>query len=146
MPHGLRKCRKKRGSRTCGYGRVGQHRDQGSKGYRKCGRHKHKWSYVIRYLPGYFGKSGFTSPKNLRQRVKVINVGILDQMIEKLPTEEKEGKLFIDLKSLGYTKLLGAGKITKPLSIKVSSCSESASEKIKEAGGEVLTEAEEKGE
>jgi large subunit ribosomal protein L15 len=146
MPHDLRKCRKKRGSRTCGYGRVGQHRDQGSKGYRKFGRHKHKWSYVIRYEPDYFGKSGFTSPKGLKQRAKTINVGELDQITERLSSQEREGKLFIDLESLGYTKLLGAGKVTKSLAIKVSSCSESAGAKVKEAGGEVLTEAEAKGE
>ena len=146
MPHDLRKCRKKRGSRTCGYGRVGQHRDQGSKGYRKFGRHKHKWSYVIRYEPDYFGSTGFTSPKSLKQRVRIINVGKLDQIAGKLPVEGKEGKIFVDLQSLGYTKLLGAGKVTKALTVKVSSCSESASEKIENAGGKVLSDAEEKGE
>lgn len=67
-------------------------------------------------------------------------------MTEKISAEEKEGKLFIDLQSLGYTKLLGAGKVTKPLAVKVPSCSESAGEKIEGAGGEVLTEAEGKGE
>jgi len=73
MPHKLRKTRKMRGSRTVGYGRVGQHRDQGSKGYRKSGRHKAGWSWVQRYDPDYFGKDGFTSPKSLRQKVNVIN-------------------------------------------------------------------------
>ncbi|HDI42660.1 MAG TPA: 50S ribosomal protein L15, partial [Candidatus Bathyarchaeota archaeon] len=32
MPHRLRKTRKYRGSRVCGYGRVGQHRKSGVKG------------------------------------------------------------------------------------------------------------------
>jgi large subunit ribosomal protein L15 len=146
MPHKLRKIRKKRGSRTQGYGRVGQHRKSGSKGMRKAGRHKHGWSYVIKYEPEYFGKKGFTSPKSLRQKVKVINVGELNGMAEKFKGEEKEGKIFIDLESLGYTKLLGAGRVTKPLIIKVASCSKSAAEKIKEAGGQVLAEAQESGE
>ena len=145
MPHRLRKCRKNRGSRTCGYGKVGQHRDQGAKPERKAGRHKHKWSWVIRYDPNYFNKSGFTSPKSLRQKVKTINVGELDQMAEKTSVEREKSKFFIDLESLGYTKLLGTGKATKPLTVKVSSCSESASHKIKDAGGEVLAEAQEKG-
>ena len=47
MPHKLRKIRKFRGSRTQGYGRIGQHRDSGSKGNRKVGRHKHLWSKVV---------------------------------------------------------------------------------------------------
>lgn len=146
MPHKLRKIRKKRGSRTQGYGRVGQHRKSGSKGMRKAGRHKHGWSYVLRYEPEYFGKKGFTSPKSLRQEVKVINVGELDEVAEKLKGKEKEGKIFVDLEVLGYTKLLGAGKVTKPLVVKVPSCSKSAAEKIKEAGGKVLVESKETGE
>jgi large subunit ribosomal protein L15 len=143
MPHKLRKIRKKRGSRTQGYGRVGQHRKSGSKGRRKAGRHKHGWSYVLRYEPEYFGKKGFTSPKSLRREVKIINVGELDEVAEKLKGKEKEGKIFVDLKGLGYTKLLGAGKVTKSLVVKVPSCSKSAAEKIEEAGGKVLVESEE---
>jgi len=146
MPHKLRKTRKNRGSRTQGYGRVGQHRDTGSKPNRKAGRHKHKWSYVLRYEPGYFGKQGFTSPKSLRQRINAVNVGRLDELAEKSAVENEKGKLFIDLESLGYNKLLGTGKITKPLSIKVSSCSKSAIEKVQQAGGQVLMETKEQGE
>ncbi|MEM2911983.1 MAG: uL15 family ribosomal protein [Candidatus Bathyarchaeia archaeon] len=146
MPHKLRKIRKKRGSRTQGYGRVGQHRKSGSKGMRKPGRHKHGWSYVLRYEPEYFGKKGFTSPKGLRQEVKIINVGELEEVAEKFKGKDKEGKVFIDLESLGYTKLLGAGKVSKSLIVKVPSCSKSAAEKIKEAGGKVLVESQENGE
>lgn len=140
MPHKLRKTRKKRGSRTFGYGRVGQHRKSGSKGMRKAGRHKHGWSYVIKYEPEYFGKRGFTSPKSLRRRVNTMNVGTLDEIAEKVSTEKMKDKLFIDLENLGYTKLLGKGKVTKSLIIKVSSHSKSAAEKIKETGGQILTE------
>jgi len=144
MPHRLRKIRKKRGSRTCGYGRVGQHRKSGSKGYRKAGRHKHGWTYVIKYEPDYFGKKGFTSPKSLRQEVKVINIGELEEIAEKYGKTEN-GKILIDLEGLGYTKLLGSGRITKPLIVKVPSCSKSAAEKIEEAGGKVLVESEQVG-
>jgi len=144
MPHRLRKVRKKRGSRTHGYGRVGQHRCRGSKGYRKPGRHKGGWSYVLRYEPDYFGKKRFTSPRSLRQKVNIINVGELDEIASEISTEKEEGK-FIDLESLGYTKLLGTGKVTKPLIVKVPSCSNSAAEKIKGAGGQILTEAQKHG-
>lgn len=141
MPHDMRKTRKKRGSRTVGYGRIAQHRDQGSKGYRKCGRHKAKWSWVQRYDPDYFSKHGFTSPKSLRLRVNIINVGKLDQIAAKVSVDKD--KPFVDLESLGFTKLLGTGKVTQPLTVKIGSCSKSAAEKIKEAGGQVLVEAQE---
>ena len=142
MPTRLRKGRKYRGSRTCGYGKVGQHRDQGAKPNRKCGRHKHKWSYVIRYDPDYFQKKGFTCPKSLRQRTKTISIQQLDEMAKLLP--EKQAESVIDLESMGFTKLLGSGKITMPLTIKIASCSETASQKIKDAGGQVQADSEEK--
>jgi large subunit ribosomal protein L15 len=145
MPHKLRKTRKNRGSRTQGYGRVGQHRDTGSKGRRKSGRHKHLWSYVTTYEPDYFGKNGFTSPKSLRRRENTINIARLDEISAKFSTE-KEGKLHVDLTSLGYSKLLGTGKTQKALMVKVSSCSKSAAEKIKEAGGQVSTAPQKHGE
>lgn len=146
MPHKLRKIRKKRGSRTQGYGRVGQHRRSGSKGMRKVGRHKHSWSYTIKYEPDYFGKKGFTSPKSLRQKAKVINVKRLDEIAGKFSLEKENGKSFVDLESLGYTKLLGSGKITKSLIVKVPSCSKSAAEKITKAGGQILMGPQKQGE
>jgi len=142
MPTRLRKGRKYRGSRTCGYGKVGQHRDQGAKPNRKCGRHKHKWSYVIRYEPDYFQKKGFTCPKSLKQRTKTISIQQLDEMAKLLP--EKQAETVIDLENMGFTKLLGSGKITMPLTVKVASCSESASRKIKDAGGQVQADSDEK--
>ncbi len=145
MPTRLRKHRKKRGSRTQGYGRVGQHRDHGSKGYKKSGRHKGGWSYVLTYEPDYFGKNGFTSPKSLRRKDNIMNVGMLDQIAAQISAEKRKDRFFVDLDKLGFTKLLGMGKLTKPLMIKVASFSESAAEKVKEAGGEIL-EAQEQGE
>ena len=144
MPHKLRKLRKMRGSRTHGYGRVGQHRNAGSRGHRKAGRHKHLWSYVTTYEPDYFGKHGFTSPKSLKHKENIINIKKLDELSTRISTEKK-GKLRIDLTSLGYTKLLGTGKTSKALIVNVASCSKSADEKIKSAGGEVITASQESG-
>ena len=145
MPHKLRRIRKTRGSRTQGYGRIGQHRKSGSKGYRKAGRHKHTWSYVATYEPNYFGKHGFTSPQSLKRNTSVINVAKLEELATHF-SAKTEGQPVIDLTILGYAKLLGAGKITKPLTIKVSCCSKSASDKIVQAGGKVLTASQESGE
>lgn len=130
MPHKLRKIRKFRGTRTIGYGRIGQHRDSGSKGNRKVGRHKHLWSKVVTSEPDYFGKSGFTSPQSLHRNEKIINLSKLDQIAQ---TPQ------INLIELGYTKLLGTGKITKPLTIQVSTYSKSAAQKVQDAGGKIIS-------
>jgi large subunit ribosomal protein L15 len=142
MPHKLRKIRKTRGSRTQGYGRIGQHRDSGSKGHRKVGRHKHLWSLVVTSEPNYFGKHGFTSPQSLHKIENTLN---LQKLTEFAPTE-LNGKNTVDLTNLGYTKLLGTGKITKALTVIVPSCSKIAQEKITEAGGKIITASKANGE
>ncbi len=137
MPHKLRKIRKTRGSRTQGYGRIGQHRDSGSKGHRKVGRHKHLWSLIVTSEPDYFGKSGFTSPQSINKKENTIN---LQQLTEIAQTNT------VDLTSLGYTKLLGNGRISKAYTVTVPACSKSAQEKIAQAGGKVITVSQENGE
>jgi len=131
-----------------GWGQVGQHRKHSQKGGRKVGRHKHLWTYVIKYEPDYFGKKGFTSPKSLKQKINVINVGELDELVDKLAEgkqlEKREDKAFLDLGKMGYQKLLATGKITKPLLVKVAAYSENAAKKIEDAGGKILGKAEEK--
>jgi large subunit ribosomal protein L15 len=134
MPHKLRKHRRMRGSRTQGYGRIGQHRDSGSKGARKVGRHKHLWSLVCNEKVPYFGKHGFHSPQALHHKENVINLTKLDQLV----TTETN----INLTSMGYTKLLGTGKITKALIITIPTASKTAQEKIKQAGGKLIIETE----
>ena len=143
MPHKLRKTRKTRGTRTLGWGRVGQHRKTGQKGgHGKAGRHKHLWSYVLRHEPDYFSKKGFYSSR--RRKVNVVNVGELEELATKLSAEkelEKKGEMIVlDLDKLGYNKLLGMGNVTKPFSIKVASYSESAAKKVEEAGGKLIVE------
>lgn len=138
MPHKLRKTRKRRGSRTHGWGKVGQHRRTGGKGHRKPGRHKGSWSYVIKYEPDYYGKNGFTSPKSVHQKNRTVNVGRLEIIAHLLPVEKAAEGDFVDLERLGYTKLLGSGRVTKPIIVRIASCSKSAADKIKKAGGRVM--------
>jgi len=141
MPHKKRKVRKKRGSRTHGYGQVGQHRGGGQRGgHGKAGFHKHKWTYTVKYDPDRFGKRGFKRP--IRKEVSAINVGKLDEQIESLldskQTEKTKEGIKVYLNRLGFDKLLGKGKVTHPLIIQVDSCSKSAAKKIEEAGGQIL--------
>ncbi len=130
MPHKLRKIRKFRGSRTVGYGRIGQHRDSGSKGNRKVGRHKHLWSKVVTTDPNYFGKNGFHSPQAIHKVENTINLQKLDQMATGAE---------VNLTELGYTKLLGTGKITKALTIQVAEASKTAQQKVTDAGGKIIS-------
>ena len=147
MPHKNRKVGKKRGSRTHGYGQIGQHRSGGGRGgHGKAGYDKHKWTYVLKHDPTYWEKKGFVSKRNLGRKTTIINVGELDDLVAKLESEKKlerrEKRIFLDLDSLGYDKLLGTGEISKPLLVKVASYSEAASRKLEEAGGQILKEKE----
>jgi len=38
---------------------------------------------VIKNEPKYFGKKGFRSPKSLKGKINAINVGQLDELLEK---------------------------------------------------------------
>jgi large subunit ribosomal protein L15 len=92
------------------------------------------WSYVVTHEPDYFGKGGFTSPQSLHRHENPINLKKLDEIAQAGAQE----KLQIDLAALGYTKLLGSGKVTKALTVQVPSYSKLAAEKIKKAGGEIV--------
>ena len=143
MPHKLRKIRKLRGSRTCGYGRVGQHRKSGGRGgVGKAGGHKHFWSYVVKYDPLRFRRIGFKPPSSIYKRPVTINVGELKDLIMKKVGAEKLATLSepiaVDLEEMGFGKLLGRGSISIPLIVKVPSYTESALRKIEEAGGRIV--------
>ena len=147
MPHKDRKIRRYRGSRTHGYGQIGQHRCRGGRGGTgKAGLDKHKWTFVLKNDPTYWIKKGFVSASTLNKKVRIINIGKLDDLADKLEIdkklERKEQKIFLNLEQLGYDKLLGTGEISKPILIKVGSYSESASKKLEEAGGAIFKEVE----
>lgn len=141
-----RKSRKLRGrTRFMGWGQVGQHRKAGSRGgVGAAGMHKHKWSWIIKYAPDWYGKRGFKSPKQLVREVVAINVGQLSELIEKLALEGKAKKVGdvyeVDLGELGYNKLLGGGVVKYKLKVKVQTATKTAIDKIKQSGGEVIVE------
>jgi large subunit ribosomal protein L15 len=147
LPTRARKVRKQRGSRTHGWGQIGQHRAGGGRGgHGKAGLDKHKWTYVVKHDPTYWLKHGFVSTRALSKKVNIINIGKLDDLADMLESEKKlekkDQKIFLDLESLGFDKLLGTGAVSKTMVVKVASYSEAASRKLEEAGGEILKEAE----
>lgn len=145
MPHRLRKTRYLRGSRTVGYGRVGQHRKSGWKGgVGNAGMHKHKWSYTLKYAPDHFGKYGF---KSIYPRPTEINLSDLEKFIRADRVKETEGGLpLIDLEEEGYEKLLGKGRPPGPIVIRVKMATKRAIEKVEAAGGKVVLTSTSEGE
>ncbi|MEM5778503.1 MAG: uL15m family ribosomal protein [Candidatus Aenigmatarchaeota archaeon] len=125
-----KKIRKKRGSRTCGYGSHKKHRGGGSRGGRgKAGMLKHKKSWMLKYEPNHFGKKGF---KILKKEIKAITLRDLDILAKKLNKTE------INLSELGFYKVLSTGNLTQALTIKAKKFTENAKKKIEKAGGKAI--------
>ncbi len=136
----LRKTRKMRGSHTHGYGSKKKHRGGGShggKGY--ADTEDHKISYVLRKAPRHLGYKGFV-PKNTKE-TKVINLIDVNRIaLASTSTAGKaEEKIKINLRELGFDKLLATGKLTRPVDIIVESFSKSAKEKVEASGGSITS-------
>lgn len=117
---------------THGKGKKGG-RGSGLRGGRgNAGLHKHKFSYMLKYMPDHFGVHGFKRDPSLVKTDRIINVGQLD--------ERFHGKKEIDLSKEGYDKLLGSGLVAHGYKITVKSASQKAIDKIAEHGGEVNIE------
>jgi large subunit ribosomal protein L15 len=128
----LRKVRHLRGSRTHGWGQVGQHRHSGSRGGTgMAGMHKHKWSYTVKYATDHFGHNKFAPPKRKLIR-RWLNVGDLESLLNNGMKGEE-----VDLGAMGYDKLLGQGSISTAFSLRVPRASSSAVEKVQAAGGSI---------
>lgn len=117
-----KKTKKMRGSKTHGRGFKKKARGAGNKGGVGFAGAKHK------HLKWRWGRHGFTRHGLIREK-KVINI----EELKKFEGEE------INLNEIGYDKLLGAGIIDKPIKVYVKEASKKAIEKIKNAGGEVIT-------
>ncbi|MEM5790960.1 MAG: uL15 family ribosomal protein [Candidatus Aenigmatarchaeota archaeon] len=138
-----KKYRKFRGHRSYGKGSHKKARGGGSRGGRgKAGMHKHKWTYVVKYEPEHFGKRGFKRPEAVKRKPKSINLKELDkiseELVEKKIAEIEDGKIKINLFKIGFEKVLGSGKITKPLIIEAKYFSKKAEEKLEKAGGKAI--------
>jgi len=138
-----KKYRKFRGHRTYGRGSHKKARGAGNRGGRgMAGLHKHKWSYTVKYDPEHFGKTGFKRPSAAVKEIKAINLKDLDRRAEQLLKEKvaqkEEDKIKINVLNLGYQKVLGSGRLTKPLIIEAKIFSKSAIKKIEKVGGKAI--------
>ncbi len=147
-----------RGTRTQGYGRVGQYRKAGQRaGKGKTTQwKKSKKSYYLKQKelgfpdPDWdFGKRGFKRPQDINRiyQVNALNIKELDSKIEDLTLKNvatKTGNTYtINLKDINVQKILGRGVINKKINLTVDKASKRAIEKIESAGGKVtlLSEA-----
>jgi len=136
------KTSKFRGGRTHGRGKKAG-RGAGLRGGRgNAGLHKHKWISTVKYDPEHFGRHGFKRPQSVVSSKVTINLSDLEQILPRLAEEggavEKDGRWSVDLDKLGIDKLLGSGRVTKPLVVKVAEASGNAETKLKAAGGELV--------
>ncbi|TSA42868.1 50S ribosomal protein L15 [archaeon] len=135
-----RKVRKLRGSRTHGWGTSGQHRGSGMLGgHGNVGLFRHKKSAVIRYKIQM--KKKRLLPRTEDKRRSVTSVGQLEDLLVRQDcahaVSEHDGKKLLDLRVLGFTKLLGSGKVHVPVLVKIGSFSKSAAAKLEAAGGRI---------
>ena len=143
MTHNKRsKNTRQRGSWTHGWGAKKKHRGAGSRGGRGfAGSGKRGDAKKTLYWNDskYFGKRGFVNV-NAEKEV-TINIAHLDAIAETLLKKNKaakeNGAISINLKELGYTKLLAAGNTKKKLNITVDKASKNAEEKITKTGGKL---------
>ncbi len=140
-----KKNRKLRGSRTYGWGSPKKHRGKGSRGgVGKSGmgkRGQHKMSLLNALGIKNLGSHGFVRPRQETFEDKAINLKVIDMNVDKwiakkMAVEEK-GMISLDLEKLGFTKVLGAGTVSRKMIIKADKFSEGAKEKIEAAGGKV---------
>lgn len=86
----------------------------------------------------YFGKFGFKRPQKVIIKTKAINISKIDENLDyyiskNLITKEKDHYV-VDLKKLGYDKIIGAGVINNKYKVS-GRISKKAREKIEKLGG-----------
>ena len=108
-------------------------------GHGKVGLLRHRKSSLIRY--GTKIKNKGLLPRSGTKQRSVTSVGQLEDLLAHPnyahAVTERQGKKLLDLRSLGYTKLLGSGKIQVPILVKIDGFSKSAAAKIEAAGGRI---------
>ncbi len=123
---------RRRGSHTHGCGSKKKRRGKGNRGgVGMAGtgkRSDQKLPSIWKY--DYFGKRGFVNVRHKDENV----INIIDLELGSFKPDDKG---IIDLKKMGYDKLLGKGRAAKKYIIVVDKASAHAVEKIKEASGEV---------
>jgi len=128
---------RRRGSN--GWGERKKHRKKGHKGGKGMSgtgkRGDQKKTLVIKLFGNdYFGKQGETSKGTKRDKRDRINLQAIEDNLQKYGKKAGD-KWEIDLSSY---KILGTGEVKNKLMIKAKEASQSAIDKVKSAGGEII--------
>ena len=131
----------KTGSRTRGRGHK-KGRGAGLRGGRgNAGCHKTK-RIMYERVGRVWGAHGFKRPQTVVMANNAINLKVIEESAAEWVNQgnaSKKGKVVsIDLKKMGYDKLLGTGVPSQAYKITISAASAKAVEKVEAAGGEVI--------
>jgi|TARA_Y100001936_G_scaffold118203_1_gene115679 large subunit ribosomal protein L15 len=89
-----------------------------------------------------WGAHGFKRPQTVVMANNAINLKVIEESAAEWVDQgnaSKKGKVVsIDLKKMGYDKLLGTGVPSQAYKITISAASAKAVEKVEAAGGEVI--------
>ena len=132
----------KTGSRTRGRGHK-KGRGAGLRGGRgNAGCHKTK-RIMYERVGRVWGAHGFKRPQTVVMANNAINLKVIEESAAEWVDQgnaSKKGKtVSIDLKKMGYDKLLGTGVPSQAYKIIISAASAKAVEKIEAAGGEIIS-------
>ena len=132
----------KTGSRTRGRGHK-KGRGAGLRGGRgNAGCHKTK-RIMYERVGRVWGAHGFKRPQTVVMANNAINLKVIEESAAKWVDQgnaSKKGKVVsIDLKKMGYDKLLGTGVPSQAYKITISAASAKAVEKVEAAGGEIVS-------
>ena len=128
-------------SRTRGRGHK-KGRGAGLRGGRgNAGCHKTK-RIMYERVGRVWGAHGFKRPQTVVMANNAINLNVIEENASEWVNQgnaSKKGKIVsIDLKEMGYDKLLGTGVPSQAYKITISAASAKAVEKVEAAGGEVI--------
>ncbi|MDG1544746.1 MAG: uL15 family ribosomal protein [Candidatus Poseidoniia archaeon] len=131
----------KTGSRTRGRGHK-KGRGAGLRGGRgNAGCHKTK-RIMYERVGRVWGAHGFKRPQTVVMANNAINLKVIEEnaseWIEQGNASKKGKTISIDLKKMGYDKLLGTGVPSQAYNITISAASAKAVEKVEAAGGEIV--------
>lgn len=135
--HKRKKNTRQHGSKTHGWGSMKKHRGHGHRGgsgMAGTGKKGDAKKPSIWKDTEYFGGHGFKSKS--RTISKSVPLQYLDEHAKELSTSGK-APFDINVKSMGYTKVLGTGKVKNKLNITADFFTPSAISKIEAAGGSV---------
>lgn len=133
---------RQRGSHTHGWGAKKKHRGKGSQGgagMAGTGKRADVKKPSVWKNTKYFGRHGFTF--NAVKQGPSISVrslqAALPELVAKGAATESNGTYTVDLKALGYAKLIATGHATSPINVTAQKATARAVERIEAAGGSV---------